>query len=115
MFFNAKKQWSAILVLLRNNNKNSNNISNNISYNLCIAREVLFNSELSNEGPRSNSKVARAFRKFVDQKISFFIKYTFEFYGLGEGGKLASVQVLYFLKTASTTSPVSVKHDHDPN
>lgn len=42
----------------------------------------------ANEGLRSNSKEARAFRKFVDQKISFFIKYTFEFYGVGEGGQI---------------------------
>ena len=57
--------------------------SNNTSCNLCIAREVLFNLKLLNKGSRSNSKEARAVRKFEDHKMSFFIKYTFEFCGVG--------------------------------
>ena len=85
--------------------------SNNISCNLCIAREVLFNLKLLNKDSRSNSKEARAVRKFEDQKISFFIKYTFEFYGVGKGCQIGpTVKVLYFLKTASTTGLVSVRY-----
>ena len=44
-------------------------------------------------------------------EISFFTKYTFEFYGVGEGSEIGPVvKVLYFVKTALTTGLVPVKY-----